>query len=95
MIKGVNGKFMPSEKVTRAQFALMLERAFENYTGKKYTASAKAPYADFGNYGAEAVNAISMLHELGITTALTANSCLASRHHVNKQRKLSPTSFIM
>ena len=67
LIKGVDGKFKPSEKVTRAQFALMLERAFENYTGEKYTASAKAPYSDFGNYGAEAVNAISMLHELGIT----------------------------
>ena len=66
LIKGVDGKFKPSEKVTRAQFALMLERAFENYTGEKYTASAKAPYSDFGNYGAEAVNAISMLHELGI-----------------------------
>ncbi|WP_255551371.1 5'-nucleotidase C-terminal domain-containing protein [Sporosarcina sp. E16_8] len=68
LIKGVNGKFLPSEKVTRAQFALMLERAYEKYTGKKYTAAAKAPYADFGNYDAEAVNAISMLHELGITT---------------------------
>ncbi len=34
LIKGINGKFMPSEKVTRAQFALMLERAYENYTGK-------------------------------------------------------------
>ncbi|KAA0966856.1 multifunctional 2',3'-cyclic-nucleotide 2'-phosphodiesterase/5'-nucleotidase/3'-nucleotidase [Sporosarcina sp. ANT_H38] len=68
LIKGVNGKFMPSQKVTRAQFALMLERAYENYTGTKYTAAAKAPYADFGNYDAEAVNSISMLHELGIAT---------------------------
>ncbi|MCG7336475.1 5'-nucleotidase C-terminal domain-containing protein [Sporosarcina sp. ACRSM] len=66
LIKGIDGKFMPSEKVTRAQFALMLERAFENYTGETYKASTKAPYNDFGNYGAEAVNAISMLHELGI-----------------------------
>ncbi|MEK5071561.1 5'-nucleotidase C-terminal domain-containing protein [Sporosarcina sp. FSL K6-1508] len=68
LIKGKNGKFMPSEKVTRAQFALMLERAYENYTGKKYTAAKKAPFTDFGNYDTEAVNAISMLHELGITS---------------------------
>ena len=66
LIKGINGKFMPSEKVTRAQFALMMQRAFENYTGKEYTAAGKAPYSDFGNYDVEAVNAISMLHELGI-----------------------------
>jgi 2',3'-cyclic-nucleotide 2'-phosphodiesterase (5'-nucleotidase family) len=68
LIKGINGKFMPSEKVTRAQFALMLQRAFEDYTGTAYVPTAKAPYSDFGNYATETVNAISMLHELGITT---------------------------
>lgn len=73
LIKGIDGKFMPSEKVTRAQFALMLERAFESYTGETYKASTKAPYNDFGNYGAEAVNAISMLHELGIVNGSDGN----------------------
>lgn len=68
IIKVTDGKFNPNDKVTRAQFALILERAFENYTGEKYTASAKAPYSDFGNYAEDAVNAISMLHELGIAT---------------------------
>ena len=66
LIKGIDGKFKPSDNVTRAQFALMLERAFEHYTGETYTASTKAPYSDFGNYSAEAINAISLLHELGI-----------------------------
>lgn len=68
IVKGNDGKFNPNDKVTRAQFALILERAFENYTGEKYTASAKAPYSDFGKYADDAVNAISMLHELGIAS---------------------------
>jgi len=68
IVKGIDGKFMPYKPVTRAQLALMIQRAFESYTGEKYTASTKAPYPDFGNYGDEAVNAISMLHELGIAT---------------------------
>lgn len=68
IVKGTDGKFNPNDKVTRAQFALILERAFANYTGETYTAAAKAPYSDFGNYAADTVNAISMLHELGIAT---------------------------
>ncbi|MER2089005.1 MAG: 5'-nucleotidase C-terminal domain-containing protein [Sporosarcina sp.] len=87
IIKGINGKFMPREKVTRAQFALMLERAYEHHTGKKYTAAVKAPYTDFGNYGDEAVNAISMLHELGITQGSDGKfmpSQSTSREHATK-----------
>ncbi|MEK5039772.1 5'-nucleotidase C-terminal domain-containing protein [Sporosarcina sp. FSL K6-3457] len=68
LVKGVDGKFNPSANVTRAQFALMLERAFTAYTGEAYKASTTAPYNDFGNYDAEAINAISMLHELGIAS---------------------------
>ena len=34
----------------------------------KYTASAKAPFSDYGNYNAETVNAISMLSDLGIVS---------------------------
>ncbi|WP_432357378.1 5'-nucleotidase C-terminal domain-containing protein [Sporosarcina sp. UB5] len=68
IVKGADGKFNPNDKVTRAQSALILERAFENYTGEKYTAAAKAPYTDFGNYAEDTVNAISMLHELGIAS---------------------------
>ncbi|MBD7984709.1 5'-nucleotidase C-terminal domain-containing protein [Sporosarcina sp. Sa2YVA2] len=68
IIKGTDGKFMPNDKVTRAQFALILDRALEKYTGEKYTATEKAPYSDFGKYSEDAVNAISMLHDYGIAT---------------------------
>ncbi|MHA6261043.1 5'-nucleotidase C-terminal domain-containing protein [Sporosarcina sp. CAU 1771] len=63
-----DGKFKPAELVTRSQLALMINRAFENYTGEKITASAKAPFTDFGSSDEETENAISVLYELGIAT---------------------------
>lgn len=68
IIKGKDGKFNPNDKVTRAQFALIIERALENYTGTPLKAAEKAPYSDFGKYSAEAVNAISLLHEHDIAS---------------------------
>ena len=68
IIKGIDGNFMPTELITRAQFALMIERAFEQYTGEKVEVSTKAPFTDFGNYDKETVNAISVLYDLGIAT---------------------------
>ena len=64
--KGNNGYFKPNDAVTRAQLALMIERAYELSTGKPYKASQVAPFSDFGNYSADTVNAISMLYELNV-----------------------------
>ncbi|MHA6261434.1 S-layer homology domain-containing protein [Sporosarcina sp. CAU 1771] len=67
IIKGFSdGNFKPGDPVTRAQFALMLYRAYEQKTGLKYVAVAKVPYPDVGSYDEETVNSITMLHELGI-----------------------------
>ncbi|MER2089789.1 MAG: S-layer homology domain-containing protein [Sporosarcina sp.] len=68
IVKGDRGNFKPTEAVTRAQLALMIERAYRNVSGKPYTAFGKAPYSDFGNYDEETINAISMLHELNVAT---------------------------
>lgn len=67
LVKGSEGKFSPSNQVTHAQIALMMERTYALKTGVKYKASNIAPYTDIGNYNAETVNAISMLYEQGIT----------------------------
>lgn len=64
--KGHNGKFMPSDNVTRGQIALMIARAYEYKTGKAYTPTTNAPFSDIGNLNEETVNAISMLYELKI-----------------------------
>ncbi len=66
IVKGNDGAFRPSDKVTRAQLALMIQRAYEAKTGKKYEVTNQAPFSDFGGYDQETINAISMLHELKI-----------------------------
>ena len=55
MIKGSDGNFKPSAKITRAKIALMIQRVYEYKTGMRYTAS-KAPYTDFGCCNKETVN---------------------------------------
>jgi len=64
--RGNNGKFKPNDPITRAQLALMIERAYELGTGVPYKASQTASFSDLGNYSAETANAISMLSELNI-----------------------------
>ncbi|AOV08775.1 5'-nucleotidase C-terminal domain-containing protein [Sporosarcina ureilytica] len=68
IVIGRDGSFAPGENVSRAQLALMIKRAFEVHTGKEYIANVTAPYTDYGRYDDEAINAISMLYELGIAT---------------------------
>lgn len=66
IVKGNNGKFNPSEPITRAQLALMLNRTYVFVTGKPYIETEVAPFTDIGNNDAETKNAISMLYDLRI-----------------------------
>lgn len=61
IIKGSNGKFRPTEYITRAQLALMLKRTVESVTGNPYTAAIPAPFSDIAHYDDETKAAISML----------------------------------
>lgn len=64
LIKLQDGKFNPSEKVTRSQMALLFYRAYEIQHGNKYKGQANAPFADMKNYDAEAKEAVDMLYAL-------------------------------
>ncbi|WPK12455.1 S8 family serine peptidase [Lysinibacillus louembei] len=64
--KGTDGKYMPSNEISRAQLALMLYRAYEVATGEKYAPKGDATFKDLGNYNAETRAAIAMVQELGI-----------------------------
>lgn len=69
IIRGYSdGTFKPSKKVTRAQMALMLNRAYNQQKGMDYIVNDIAPYSDLKGYDEETVNAITMLYELGIAT---------------------------
>ncbi|MFJ7936366.1 S-layer homology domain-containing protein [Sporosarcina sp. NPDC096371] len=83
MIKGSDGNFKPSNKITRAQIELMFQRVYDYKTGMKYTAS-KAPYTDFGSYNKETVDAISMLYELDLATGSNGKFNPTTRAHAAK-----------
>ena len=73
LIKGKDGKFMPADKVTRAQMALMFYRAYEIQNGTKYTGKTDTPFADIKKYDAEAQKAIGMLFNLEMAAGEKGN----------------------
>ena len=58
-------KFNPREKISRAHFALMLNRVYEKVNGD-YPIEEYAQYSDYGQHTAETKEAITLLDELGI-----------------------------
>ena len=73
IIKGQNGEFNPSNKVTRAQLALMLARAHTYKTGQVYIPQKIAPFKDIANYNLEAKNAMTMLYDYNIASGANGN----------------------
>lgn len=68
LVKGSNGKFNPSQPVTRAQLALMINRAYELKTQQSYVVKGDMPFTDIATYNEETKRAIAMLYEFGVVT---------------------------
>ena len=68
LVKGTNGKFNPSQPVTRAQLALMIHRAYELKTQQSYVVKGELPFTDLAPYNEETNRAIAMLYEFGMVT---------------------------
>lgn len=68
LVKGTDGKFNPGQSVTRAQLALMIQRAYEQQINQPYVAKGELPFSDVASFNAETKRAVSMLYELGIVT---------------------------
>lgn len=68
LVKGQEGKFNPSQPITRAQLALMIKRAYEKQYKEAYVVKNKTPFTDIASYNVETQDAITMLYELGIVT---------------------------
>lgn len=68
LVKSTDGKFNPSQPVTRAQLALMINRAYELKTQQAYVIKGEVPFTDIATYNEETKRAISMLYESGIVT---------------------------
>ncbi|MFJ7952898.1 S-layer homology domain-containing protein [Lysinibacillus sp. NPDC096418] len=66
LVKGTEGEFNPSQPVTRAQLALMINRAYELKTQQAYVVKGEVPFTDIATYNEETKRAIAMLYEFGI-----------------------------
>ena len=66
IVKGQNGKFDPTAKVTRSQLALMFARAYELQNDAK--TGLTTDFSDIATYNAETKDAIALVKELGITS---------------------------
>ncbi|MGE7691969.1 S-layer homology domain-containing protein [Lysinibacillus sp. NPDC097214] len=66
LIKGTNGTFNPGLPVTRAQLAVMINRAYDYQQKQPYAVKGKAPFSDIASYDEETKHAITMLYEQGI-----------------------------
>ncbi|MFB7158738.1 S-layer homology domain-containing protein [Lysinibacillus sp. NPDC056232] len=66
LTKGMDGTFNVGLPVTRAQLAVMINRAYEYQQKKPYVVKGKAPFSDISSYDEETKHAITMLYEQGI-----------------------------
>ena len=73
IVNGKDGKFLPNAYVTRAQFALMIQRTYNAIYEEEYVVEEEADYADLGNYADETKNAIYMITELGLASGDNGN----------------------
>lgn len=66
IINGVTAtNFKPRDYITRAQFALMLNRVYE-LENEEYQVDNYAPFSDYGKFNKETKEAITMLYDLEI-----------------------------
>lgn len=85
IVKGVNGKFNPNTKVTRAQLALMFARAYNLQHDAK--AGLKADFSDIAQYNTETQEAIALMKDLKIVSGSKGKfmpSNNATRAHMAK-----------
>lgn len=85
IVKGVNGKFNPNTKVTRAQLALMFARAYNLQHEAK--AGLKADFSDISQYNTETQEAIALMKDLKIVSGSNGKfmpSNNATRAHMAK-----------
>ncbi|MGE7912380.1 S-layer homology domain-containing protein [Lysinibacillus xylanilyticus] len=66
LIKGMDGTFNAGLPITRAQLAVMFNRAYEYQQKQPYVVKGKAPFSDIASYDEETKHAKTMLYEQGI-----------------------------
>ncbi|RUL51735.1 S-layer homology domain-containing protein [Lysinibacillus antri] len=83
IVVGEKGYFKPEDKVTRAQLAVMISRAYTATTGETYVPKQVAPFKDIAGYNEETQNAITLLYDLGIVQG-TGNGAFSPSSDVTR-----------
>lgn len=87
LIKGVGGKFKPTDEITRAEMALLFYRAYEIQNGKTYKGNSNAPFTDMKYSTNELQAAVSMLYDFKMAVGVNGQympTDFASRAHGTK-----------
>lgn len=82
IVKGIGQLFMPGDRITRAQMALMIHRAYVEETGKAYQPAKVAPFIDISTYSSEYQDAITFLYDKQIASG------------VGSTGKFNPTGYL-
>ncbi|MGN7118672.1 S-layer homology domain-containing protein [Lysinibacillus odysseyi] len=82
IVKGIGQLFKPADRITRAQMALMIQRAYEKETGKSYKPAKTAPFTDISTYSSEYKEAITFLYDKQIASG------------VGSTGKFNPTGYL-
>lgn len=87
LIKGVGGKFKPTDEITRAEMALLFYRAYEIQNGETYKGNSNAPFTDMKYSTNELQAAVSMLYDFKMAVGVNGQympTDYASRAHGTK-----------
>lgn len=83
IVAGEKGYFKPEDKVTRAQLAVMIARAYAVKTGEAYIPKQVAPFKDIVDYNEETQTAITLLYDLGMVQG-TGNGAFSPSSEVTR-----------
>lgn len=70
IVTGIGQLFRPGDRITRAQMAVMMHRAYEHVAGQAYKPAKTAPFIDISTYSGEYQQAITFLYDKKIASGI-------------------------
>ncbi|MGM9950511.1 MAG: S-layer homology domain-containing protein [Lysinibacillus sp.] len=70
IVTGIGQLFKPGDRITRAQMAMMMHRAYEHVTGEAYKPAKMAPFIDISTYSDDYQRAMTFLYDKKIASGI-------------------------
>ena len=84
IVTGIGQLFKPGDRITRAQMAMMMHRAYKHVTGEAYKPSKTAPFIDISTYSEEYQTAITFLYDEKIATGIGSTGKFNPTGHLTR-----------